>query len=256
MTPVRRIDPDRISIDGRGGQTDITAALELTLMRLKPYMQALQQHPERAEHPLPLVLLFSDGEHNIGTGPQSVAEEIKGLNLDGEPVVIAVAGVSVGKEHPDERTLREIASPECYVHIMKKGGLFQTTLTLAWADWDHFRVAMLGDGGALWRGCHGPHDARQANDRILAACNLESQQVRALGPADRCVREFDCSREEELNGPFLCAVDRRHRTRTGHEPARVVGRTGRPASRSARRTPPGSSSNGRFKSVPRISTIT
>ena len=101
MTPVRKIDPDRVSIDGRGGQTDITAALELTLLRLKPYMQALQQHPERAEHPLPLVLLFSDGEHNVGSGPRPVAEEIKRLNLDGEPVVIAVAGVSVGNEHPD-----------------------------------------------------------------------------------------------------------------------------------------------------------
>ena len=39
------------------------------------------------------------------------------LNLDGEPVVIAVAGVSVGNEHPDVDTLRQIASPECYVHI-------------------------------------------------------------------------------------------------------------------------------------------
>ena len=117
MTPVRMIDPDQVSIDGRGGQTDITAALELALMRLRPYMQSLQQHPERAEHPLPLVLVFSDGEHNVGSGPRPVAEEIKRLNLDGEPVVIAVAGVSVGSESPDERTLREIASPDCYVHI-------------------------------------------------------------------------------------------------------------------------------------------
>ena len=59
----------------------------------------------------------SDGEHNVGSGPELVAAEIKGLNLDGEPVVIAVAGVSVGREHPHERTLREIASPECYVHV-------------------------------------------------------------------------------------------------------------------------------------------
>jgi len=117
MTPVRMIDPDQISIDGRGGKTDITAALELTLMRLRPYMQSLQRHPERAEHPLPLVILFSDGEHNVGSGPRPVAEEIKRLNLDGEPVVIAVAGVSVGSERPDEKTLRHIASPECYVHI-------------------------------------------------------------------------------------------------------------------------------------------
>jgi uncharacterized protein YegL len=117
MTPVRMIDPEQISIDGRGGQTDITAALELTLMRLQPYMQALQQHPERSEHPLPLVILFSDGEHNIGSGPLPAAESIKRMNLDGESVVIAVAGVSVGRDRPDERTLRAIASPGCYVHI-------------------------------------------------------------------------------------------------------------------------------------------
>ena len=117
MTPVRSIDPDLVSIDGGGGQTDITAALELALMRLKPYVEDLQQHAERADYPLPLVLLFSDGEHNVGSGPELVAAEIKGLNLDGEPVVIAVAGVSVGREHPHERTLREIASPECYVHV-------------------------------------------------------------------------------------------------------------------------------------------
>ena len=28
-----------------------------------------------------------------------------------------MAGVSVGSESPDEPTLREIASPDCYVHI-------------------------------------------------------------------------------------------------------------------------------------------
>ncbi len=89
---------------------------------------------------------------------------------------------------------------------MKKGGLFQTTLTLAWLDGDHFRMAMVGDGGALWRGYRGPRDGRQATDRILAACDLDSQQVYALGPAERCVREFDCWHEEELNGPFLCAL--------------------------------------------------
>jgi uncharacterized protein YegL len=117
MTPVRMIDPELIELDGRGGETDITGALELALIRLKVYMQGLQRHPEHAEHPLPLVLLFSDGGHNLGSGPQPVADDIKRLNLDGEPIVIAVAGVSVGKAQPDEKTLREIASPECYVHI-------------------------------------------------------------------------------------------------------------------------------------------
>ncbi len=117
MTPVRKINPDQIGIAGSGEGTDITGALELALMRLKPYMQELQRHPEREDHPLPLVILFSDGEHNIGSGPMPVAAEIKSLKLDGEPVVIAAAGVSVGRTQPMEATLREIASPECYVHI-------------------------------------------------------------------------------------------------------------------------------------------
>jgi len=117
MTPVRKIDPDLVGINGKGGRTDITGALELALMRLKPYMETLQQHPERAEHPLPLVLVFSDGEHNVGSGPQQVATDIKTLNLDGEPVVIAAAGVSIGHAQAHEQTLREIASPDCYVHI-------------------------------------------------------------------------------------------------------------------------------------------
>ena len=117
MPPIRMIDPDQVEIDGRGGETDITGALELAYIRLRSYMQGLEWHPERAEHPLPLVLLFSDGEHNLGSGPQPVAAKIKSLNLDGDPVIIAVAGVSVGKARPDERTLCEIASPDCYVHV-------------------------------------------------------------------------------------------------------------------------------------------
>src|ERR1035441_5566070 len=117
LAPVRKIDPDQIEIRGDGGQTNITAAFQMALDRLRPYLQSLQDHPERAEHPVPLVLLFSDGEHNVGAGPTPVAEQVKQLNLDGDPVVIAAAGVSVDGGQPDEKTLRAIASPECYVHI-------------------------------------------------------------------------------------------------------------------------------------------
>lgn len=123
MTPIRKIDPDRVGLTVTGKQTDITAALELALMRLKPYMEEIRQHPERKEHPLPLVLLFSDGEHNYGTGPHTVSSEIKSLTLDDQPVVIAVAGVSVGSSQPDLRTLCDIASPECYVHITNSRAL-------------------------------------------------------------------------------------------------------------------------------------
>ena len=116
MTPVREIDPDSITIVGDGGQTNITDALQMTLDRLRPYMQELELHAERADHPLPIVIVFSDGEHNFGTPPQAVADEIKKLCLDGEPVVIASAGVAIGGQ-PDEKTLREIASADCYVPV-------------------------------------------------------------------------------------------------------------------------------------------
>jgi len=64
----------------------------------------------------------------------------------------------------------------------------------------------VGDGGALWRGYHEERNSWQSTDRVLAACDLANQQVYALGPGDRCVQDFDCWHEEQLNGPFLCAL--------------------------------------------------
>lgn len=115
--PVRHIYPDKVEITGDGGMTNITAALQLALDRLRPYMDGLRAHPERAEHPLPVVLLFSDGDHNVGPGPEGPATDIRNLDLDGEHVVIATAGVSVGEDKPDEATLSGISSPGCYLHI-------------------------------------------------------------------------------------------------------------------------------------------
>ena len=120
MTPARKIDPDLLKISGDGiDGTNITAAFQLALDRLRPYMASLQEHPERTDHPLPLVILFSDGEHNVSRvpPPSSVADQIKKLSLDGESIVITAAGVSMGNDQPDEKTLRNVASPECYVHI-------------------------------------------------------------------------------------------------------------------------------------------
>ncbi len=117
LRPVRKIDPDRIEILGDGGQTNITAGLELALERLRPYMDDLHNHAERAEHPLPLVLVFSDGQHNVGNMPNQAAQEIKSLQLDGEPIVIASAGVSIGDDHADDQTLQAVASSGCYVPI-------------------------------------------------------------------------------------------------------------------------------------------
>ena len=99
-------------------QTNITAAMQLAKARLVPYMKSLENHPERAVHPLPLVLLFSDGGHNVGDPPDVVANEIKSLELDRQKVVIASAGVAMSDDGSDvdEPTLKSIASQEgCYL---------------------------------------------------------------------------------------------------------------------------------------------
>jgi serine/threonine protein phosphatase PrpC len=91
-------------------------------------------------------------------------------------------------------------------YILRKGGLFQSTLTLAWLDQHCLRIAMIGDGGAVWRSYQAPATPQRTKDRVLAQCDLDHHQVCALGPADRNVREFDCWHEQKLNGPFLCAL--------------------------------------------------
>jgi len=118
LTPIRKIDSATIEVRGDGGGTNITEALELAYSGLHAYMQQLASHPERSDHPLPLVLLFSDGKNGYGH-PEPMAEKIKQLKLDGEGVILACAGVSIGgsSDQPDEVLLRKIASQDCYVHI-------------------------------------------------------------------------------------------------------------------------------------------
>ena len=117
MKPVRHIDPKGIEIRGNGGLTNTQHALELAYDGLARYFrEVVDQHSERKQHPVPLVLLFADGHHNAGGDPEDVAQKIKSLNIDGDPVIIACAGVATeGSDQPDERLLQAIASPECYV---------------------------------------------------------------------------------------------------------------------------------------------
>jgi uncharacterized protein YegL len=119
MKPVREIDPDSISIEGTGGGTNMVQALEIACSGLTDYMhRELAGHSERSEHPLPLVLLFSDGFNNAPGDPMAAANRIKALNLDGQGITIACAGVATqADDQPDEQLLRRIASPDCYLHI-------------------------------------------------------------------------------------------------------------------------------------------
>ena len=113
-------------------------------------------------------------------------------------------------------------------YILRKGVLFQSTLTLAWLDRHFFHVAMVGDGGCVWRSYRARADGQPTEDRVLAQCDLDRHTVSAIGPADRNVREFDCWREEEAAGPFLCAAAHRRRgTRAGPQPGGAARRTGK-----------------------------
>jgi Mg-chelatase subunit ChlD len=154
--PVRQIDADTIEVLGNGGGTNITEALELTYQGLVPYMGNLQSHPERAEHPLPLVLLFSDG-HNGHGKPEPVADKIKSLSLDGQHVMVVCAGVATeASDEADERLLKSIAShPECYLRI----------------DTAEMLSAFLAEVGSS--GVPSPHELAQIVGRIAHACGIE-----------------------------------------------------------------------------------
>jgi hypothetical protein len=121
------------------------------------------------------------------------------------------AGRSLGRLAEDSIREPEASCPpgqfvSTWKYILKKGALFQSTLTLAWLDRDFLRIAMVGDGGALWRSYQAPSQGQPVADQVLAQCDLNRHQVCALGPADQSVREFDCWHEQKLNGPFLCAL--------------------------------------------------
>jgi len=80
-------------------------------------VEVVEPQPERDRHPMPFVLLFSDG-HNGGSCPLGVADQIKSLNIGGDPVTIAAASVWVdGSMPPDGDLLRQIASLGCYLNV-------------------------------------------------------------------------------------------------------------------------------------------
>ncbi len=91
-------------------------------------------------------------------------------------------------------------------YMLRKGSLLQTTLTLAWLDAEYFRAAILGDAGLVWREYRGPASNPSPQDRVIAECDLEQQQVFALGPGERQVSRFDHWEEIPLPQRFLAAI--------------------------------------------------
>jgi hypothetical protein len=179
--------------------------------------------PDEAQQRLRFVLALGDGLTTsfraesaaalaCWVGVRALVENVAPAQpLDLARLAFTEAGLTIGRLADNLARDPELSCPRgqflsTWKYILKKGGLFQTTLTLAWLDGDHFRLAVLGDGGVLWRDYRGTRDSPHAADRVLAACDLDSQQVCALGPAQRCVRDFDCWHEEQIDGPFLCAL--------------------------------------------------
>ena len=202
---------------------------------------------DEAQHRLRFVLALGDGLTTsfrsesaaalaCWLGVRALVENIGAAQpLDLARLAFNEAGLTIGRLADELARDPEISCPEgqflsTWKYILKKGGLFQTTLTIAWLEGDCFRIAMVGDGGAVWRDYRGPRNRPQPADRVLAACDLETQQVYALGPAQHCVRDFDCWHEEKLNGPFLCA-SRPTASAAAGEPFGAVGRNRTSASR-------------------------
>ena len=112
------IDSDTISLAANEGSTNITSALEEAYRRLVPFCEMANNRKDKSKHPIPLVILFSDGKHNAaGTRPKEIADKIKSLNVDGQPVAIAAMGIHHGSDNPDVSGLSEIASTDLYATV-------------------------------------------------------------------------------------------------------------------------------------------
>lgn len=111
-TPVLEVDTNQVSLRGDGGGTNLREALELAHSQISEYLDEIEGHPQQAKHPLPLVILFSDGRNGDNFGrPEAAAESLKELQYDSEEILILTAGVAVADgDNPDEQTLKAIAS--------------------------------------------------------------------------------------------------------------------------------------------------
>jgi hypothetical protein len=88
-------------------------------------------------------------------------------------------------------------------YILRKGVLLQTTLILAWLQDGQFRLAMIGDGGLLWRN---RMPGAAPVDEVLAEADLATNEVHVLGPRSPEPALFDLWVERPWSGSLTCAI--------------------------------------------------
>lgn len=117
---------------------------------------------------------------------------------------LAISRITTGliadpsRSHPKD----EIRFRSTWKYILENGRLLETTLLLAWLDQNCFYMAMVGDGGGVWRELR----VSGNSDDFLAKCDPSTHDVNALGPHCPSVTEFDCWCQQDISQPFYCAL--------------------------------------------------
>jgi hypothetical protein len=126
VTPVRHFDSANVVLRGDGGPSNMARALEFAREGLSRYVsEVLEPHTERSSHPLPAVILFSDGL-NETSDPVPVAKQIRELGVDEDTVSLAAVGVSAEDSEPaNEDLLRSLVCPEHYLPISESNRLYR-----------------------------------------------------------------------------------------------------------------------------------
>jgi len=115
------------------------------------------------------------------------------------------AGRAIGQLSDEIALDPEASCPEgqylsTWKYILRRGLLFQTTLTLAWLRHEKLCVAILGDAGVLWK------NADNDTAEVLVECDKSTNEVNALGPTSRGPGELDFCIERPWKGLPTCAI--------------------------------------------------
>lgn len=125
MAPVRQVDIADVFVRGDAGASNMAKALEFACAGLSKYLaEVVERHPERSAHPLPVVIIFSDGLDET-SDPVPIAKQIRELSVDGIAVPLVTVGVSAEDSEPaNEELLRSLVCPEYYLPIADSRRVF------------------------------------------------------------------------------------------------------------------------------------